>query len=110
MSTRQRKNQKGTPSEPVQSNQNESPSKIKDTKASAAKNSKFGSLGLKKEDQLWSRAVLMTGVLIIVIVTRWKRSNEITWVSQQELLAETRSQPVACAQSFLNEISRHEGN
>lgn len=110
MSARQRKSQKDAPSEAVQSNQNESPSKKKPTKASEAKKPKFGSLGIKKDDQLWSRVVLMTGVLIIVIVTRWKKSNEITWVSQQESLTEERSHQVTCAQSFLDEIIRYEGS
>jgi hypothetical protein len=36
---------------------------------------KFGPIGIKKEDQLWSRAVLMTGVLVIVIVMKWKKKN-----------------------------------
>lgn len=110
MGTRQRKNQATENySDAVQKNQTESPSKKKPAKVSESKSPKFGSLGLKKEDQLWSRAVLVTGVLIIVIVTRWKKSGEITWVSQHESLAEVRSQPVTCSQSFLDEISRHEG-
>ena len=69
---------------------------------------KFGPIGIKKEDQLWSRAVLMTGVLVIVIVMKWKKTNEITWVSRQDTVAKSK-QPLICSTAFLDEINKFEG-
>ena len=51
-----------------------------------SKGYKFGTLGLpKKKDQVWSRFVLMTSVLIIVIVMKWRKTDMVTWVPQKEL-------------------------
>ena len=69
---------------------------------------KFGPIGIKKEDQLWSRAVLMTGVLVIVIVMKWKKTNEITWVSRQDTVTKSK-QPLICSTTFLDEINKFEG-
>ncbi|XP_046440484.1 2-oxoglutarate and iron-dependent oxygenase domain-containing protein 3-like [Daphnia pulex] len=69
---------------------------------------KFGPIGIKKEDQLWSRAVLMTGVLVIVIVMKWKKTNEITWVSRQDTVTKSK-QPLICSTAFLDEINKFEG-
>lgn len=71
---------------------------------------KTGHFGIKKEDQLWSRAVLMTGVLVIVIVMKWRKSNEITWVSQQETVSKAKAQPLICSTSFFDEINAFQGD
>jgi hypothetical protein len=102
----------------LKKNESES-SKKKDSKVANEKKSanskeaniqtKFGPMGIKKEDQLWSRAVLMTGVLVIVIVMKWKKTNEITWVSSQETVTKSK-QPLICSTTFLDEINKFEGN
>ncbi len=71
---------------------------------------KIGHLGIKKEDQIWSRAVLMTGVLVIVIVMKWKKTNEITWVSRQDVLTKPKAQPLICSTPYFDEINKFEGN
>lgn len=100
---------KGSPTK-----QNESDIASDDKKTTAAKQQagtqKTGHLGIKKEDQLWSRAVLMTGVLVIVIVMKWKKTNEITWASSQETVAKPKSQPLICSTAFLDEINKFQGN
>ena len=78
---------------------------VETEKKPAAGALKFGPLGIKKEDQAWSRAVLMTGVLVIVIVMKWRKSNEITWVSSQEVVTKPKVQPLICSTSFRDEIN-----
>lgn len=70
---------------------------------------RFGPLGLKKRDQLWSRAVLTAGVLIIVIVTKWRKSDVVTWASGTEKLLKAKAQPLICSQAYLNEINKFPG-
>jgi hypothetical protein len=68
---------------------------------------KFGPLGLKHEHKAWSRAILFTGVLIVAVVFKWRKSSEITWVSHKHV--NLKGQQVACSQSFLEEIGNYEG-
>ena len=68
---------------------------------------KFGPLGLKHEHKAWSRAILFTGVLIVAVVFKWRKSSEITWVSHKHV--NMKGHQVACSQSFLEEIGNYEG-
>lgn len=94
---------------PTKQNESETSNK-KTTTDKQAGTQKIGHLGIKKEDQLWSRAVLMTGVLVIVIVMKWRKSNEITWASSQEIVAKPKTQPLICSTTFLDEINKFQGN
>lgn len=101
---------KKTTSEPNKKNVSD----VSDDKKTAllskeANQKKFGPMGIKKEDQLWSRAVLMTGVLVIVIVMKLKKTSEITWISQQEVVAKVK-QPLICSSAYHEEITKFEGN
>lgn len=100
---------KKKPSESSKQNVSDVPDEKKTANSKEAGKKKFGPIGIKKEDQLWSRAVLMTGVLVIVIVMKWKKTNEITWVSQQEMVAKVK-QPLICSTAFHDEINKFEGN
>lgn len=99
---------KKKPSESSKQNVSDVPDEKKTANSKEAGKKKFGPIGIKKEDQLWSRAVLMTGVLVIVIVMKWKKTNEITWVSQQETVAKVK-QPLICSTAFHDEINKFEG-
>lgn len=91
-----------------------SPSKNKPAVPSnddTSKGYKFGTLGLpKKKDQLWSRFVLMTSVLIIVIVMKWRKTDLVTWVPQKEIpQGKVKTQPLICSQTYFDEISKFKG-
>ena len=84
--------------------------KTSESGTGAGPQKKIGHLGIKKEDQIWSRAVLMTGVLVIVIVMKWRKTNEITWASRQDVLTKAKAQPLICSTPYFDELKQFEGN
>ena len=83
--------------------------KTSESGTGAGPQKKIGHLGIKKEDQIWSRAVLMTGVLVIVIVMKWRKTNEITWASRQDVLTKAKAQPLICSTPYFDELKQFEG-
>ena len=51
----------------------------------------------------------MTGVLIIVVVTKWRKSDVVTWVGKNDKLIKAKSQPLICSDSYMNEINQFQG-
>lgn len=99
---------KDTASDPAPANGSPSKSKPSNNKPTT----KFGTLGLpKNSDQVWSRFVLMTSVLIIVIVLKWRKTDLVTWVSQNELvdLGKVKSQSLICSPTYMEEVSQFQG-
>ena len=99
---------KDTASDPAPANGSPSKSKPSNNKPTT----KFGTLGLpKNSDQVWSRFVLMTSVLIIVIVLKWRKTDLVTWVSQNELVdfGKVKSQSLICSPTYMEEVSQFQG-
>ena len=78
------------------------------TKEEKPRKLRYGPLGLKHEHKAWSRAVLFTGVLVIALVFKWRKSPVVTWVSQKPI-ERTTSHSMACASGYAKEIARFEG-
>jgi len=50
---------------------------------------------------------MMTGVLIIVIVTKWRKTDVVTWAGQNEKLTKAKAQPLICSQTFFDEVNSY---
>lgn len=70
---------------------------------------KFGPLGIKKEDKIWSRGVMFASITIVVVVLKWRQMGQVTWASQKEKILETKSHLLSCSPKYLDEINKFEG-
>jgi len=70
---------------------------------------KFGPLGIKNEDRIWSRGVMFASITIIIVVLKWRKMGQVTWASQRENITETISHLLPCSPKYLDEINRFEG-
>merc|ERR1712071_643692 len=71
---------------------------------------KFGPMGIKKEDQVWTRGVMFASLTIIVAVMKWRKmGGEINWAAQNEIITEPRSHFLPCSPKYLDETKKFEG-
>jgi len=91
-------------------------SKLEDKKKNAEvqpeenkKAPKFGPLGIKNEDRIWSRGVMFASITIIIVVLKWRKMGQLTWASQKENISEARSHILPCSSKYLEEINKFEG-